>query len=286
MAANLPSIPPIDGAAQGYDAKQVETLRLRMKAVILAGGLGTRLMEETTVKPKPLVEIGGKPVLWHIMKIYAAHGINDFIVCAGYKGYQIKEYFANYRLHNADITFDLAKGSMEVHHHTAEPWRVTVVDTGEKTGTGGRLKRVRPYIGHDDFCMTYGDGVGDIDITALIRLHRSHGHSVTVTAAQPVGRFGAMSVEGDTVVSFKEKPIADGSWVNAGFFVLKPGVLDYVDGDDVMWEQEPIERLAREGQLRAHFHTGFWQPMDTLRDKTVLEELWNNGKAPWKRWAA
>ncbi|KAA0083853.1 glucose-1-phosphate cytidylyltransferase [Trinickia soli] len=257
-----------------------------MKAVIMAGGMGTRLMEETTIKPKPLVEIGGKPILWHIMKIYAAHGINDFVVCAGYKGYQIKEYFANYRLYNADVTFDLAKGEVLVHQHSAEPWRVTVVDTGDTTGTGGRMKRVRQYLGNDDFCMTYGDGVGDIDITELVRLHRAHGRLATVTAAQPVGRFGAMSVEGDTVMSFKEKPVDGGSWVNAGFFVLKPRVLDYISGDEVMWEQEPLERIAAEGQLRAHFHGGFWQPMDTLRDKTVLNDLWNSGEAPWKRWKA
>ncbi|WP_322103810.1 glucose-1-phosphate cytidylyltransferase [Paraburkholderia sp. J41] len=255
-----------------------------MKAVILAGGLGTRLMEETIVRPKPLVEIGGKPVLWHIMKTYAANGINDFIVCVGYKGYLIKEYFANYMLHNADVTFDVARGTMEVHHNTAEPWRVTVVDTGERTMTGGRLKRVRPYIGNDDFCMTYGDGVGDIDIAALIRYHKSHGRHATVTAAQPPGRFGALNIEGDTVISFKEKPHGDGSWVNAGFFVLKPKVLDYIDDDDTLWEADPIERIARDDQLRAHFHRGFWQPMDTLRDKTLLDELWNNGTAPWKRW--
>jgi glucose-1-phosphate cytidylyltransferase len=257
-----------------------------MKAVILAGGLGTRLMEETSVKPKPLVEIGGKPMLWHIMKIYAAHGINDFIVCAGYKGYLIKEYFANYMLHNADVTFDIGRNSMEVHRHTAEPWRVTVVDTGEKTLTGGRLKRIRSYLGRDDFCMTYGDGVGDVDITALVRHHRAHGRYATVTAAQPPGRFGALNVEGDSVISFKEKPRGDSSWVNAGFFVLNPRVLDYIDGDDTTWEQAPIERIAGEDQLRAHFHRGFWQPMDTLRDKTLLEELWANGQAPWKSWSA
>jgi glucose-1-phosphate cytidylyltransferase len=240
-------------------------------------------MEETTVRPKPLVEIGGKPVLWHIMKIYAAHGINDFIVCVGYKGYLIKEYFANYMLHNADVTFDVARGSMDVHHNTAEPWRVTVVDTGERTMTGGRLKRVRAYIGNEDFCMTYGDGVGDIDISALIRHHKTHGRYATVTAAQPPGRFGALEIEGDTVTSFKEKPHGDGSWINAGFFVLNPKVIDYIEGDDTLWEQEPIERIARDDQLRAHFHRGFWQPMDTLRDKTLLDELWNNGTAPWMR---
>lgn len=257
-----------------------------MKVVILAGGFGTRLMEETTLKPKPMVEIGGKPALWHIMKIYAAHGITDFIVCVGYKGYLIKEYFANYVLHNADVTFDMASRSMEVHHHAAEPWRVTVVDTGEKTMTGGRLKRVRRYLGDEDFCMTYGDGIGDIDITALIDYHRTHGCIATVTAAQPPGRFGALHVDGDTVISFKEKPQGDGSWVNAGFFVLNPSVLDYIDGDDVMWEQEPIERIAGEGQLRTHRHRGFWQPMDTLRDKSLLDDLWNSGEAPWKSWAA
>jgi glucose-1-phosphate cytidylyltransferase len=257
-----------------------------VKVVILAGGFGTRLMEETTLKPKPMVEIGGKPALWHIMKIYAAHGITDFIVCVGYKGYLIKEYFANYVLHNADVTFDMANRSMEVHHHAAEPWRVTVVDTGEKTMTGGRLKRVRRYLGDEDFCMTYGDGIGDIDITALIEYHRAHGCIATVTAAQPPGRFGALNVDGDTVISFKEKPQGDGSWVNAGFFVLHPRVLDYIDGDDVMWEQEPIERIAGEGQLRTHRHRGFWQPMDTLRDKSLLDGLWNSGDAPWKSWAA
>ena len=255
-----------------------------MKAVILAGGFGTRLMEETTVKPKPMIEIGGKPILWHIMKVYAQHGIRDFIVCVGYKGYLIKEYFANYMLHNADVTFDIARGTMDVHHHTAEPWRVTVVDTGEKTMTGGRIKQVRRYIGNEDFCMTYGDGIGDVDIAELLRYHRSHGCYATVTAAQPPGRFGALNIEGDTVLSFKEKPQGDGSWVNAGFFVLNPRVLDYIDHDQILWEHEPIERLAREGQLRANFHRGFWQPMDTLRDKVLLEGLWDNGNAPWKSW--
>ena len=257
-----------------------------MKAVILAGGLGTRLMEETTLKPKPMVEIGGKPILWHIMKIYSAHGINEFIVCVGYKGYVIKEYFANYMLHNADITFDIAGRTMEVHQHTAEPWRVTVVDTGEKTMTGGRLKRIRRYLGDDDFCMTYGDGVGDVDISESIRFHREHGRYATVTAAQLPGRFGAHYGDGDKVISFKEKPHGDGSWVNAGFFVLNPRVLDYIEGDETLWEQEPIERIAGDGQLRAHYHSGFWHPMDTLRDKTMLEALWNTGTAPWRHAAS
>lgn len=257
-----------------------------MKAVILAGGLGTRLMEETAVKPKPMVEVGGKPVLWHIMKIYASHGITDFVVCVGYKGYMIKEYFANYVLHNADVTFDMVNRSMEVHHQTAEPWRVTVVDTGENTMTGGRLRRVRHYLNDEDFCLTYGDGVGDVDITSLIAYHRSHGCVATVTAAQPPGRFGALNLDGDTVVSFKEKPQGDGSWVNAGFFVLQPRAIDYVDGDFVIWEHEPIERIAQEGQLRTHFHRGFWQPMDTLRDKQLLENLWSGGNATWDSWSA
>lgn len=259
-----------------------------MKAVILAGGRGTRLMEETVLKPKPLVEIGGKPVLWHIMKIYAAHGINEFIICVGYKGYLIKEYFSNYMLHNADITFDIARGEMSVHHHTAEPWRVTVVDTGEETMTAGRLKRIRRYLGNEDFCMTYGDGVGNIDVTALIEYHWKHGKYATVTAALPAGRFGALNIEDGRVISFREKPQGDGGWVNAGFFVLNPRVLDYVDGDgdDVMWEQAPIERIACDGQLRAYHHRGFWQPMDTLRDKIALDDLWVSGAAPWKSWAS
>jgi glucose-1-phosphate cytidylyltransferase len=255
-----------------------------VKAVILAGGLGTRLMEETILKPKPLVEIGGKPVLWHIMKTYAAHGITDFIICAGYKGYLIKEYFANYMLYNADVTFDIARGSVEVHQHAVEPWRVTVVDTGEKTMTGGRLKQVRKYLGDEDFCMTYGDGVGDVDISALVHYHRKHGCLATITASQPPGRFGTLDLERDVVLSFKEKPKGDGSWVNAGFFVLNPRVLDYIEDDQTPWEHEPIERIAREGQLRSHFHHGFWHPMDTLRDKTYLNELWDSGTAPWKNY--
>ena len=255
-----------------------------MKAVILAGGLGSRLSEETAVRPKPMVEIGGKPILWHILKIYSAHGINDFIVCLGYKGYIIKEYFANYFLHTSDVTFDMKANRMEVHHATAEPWRVTLVDTGENTLTGGRLRRVRSYLGDDDFCFTYGDGVGDIDVTRLVEHHRAHGRLATLTATQPPGRFGAISLDDDRVAAFAEKPHGDGAWVNGGFFVLAPGAIDYVEGDDVMWEREPLERLARDGQLRAYRHSGFWQPMDTLRDRNLLESLWASGRAPWKTW--
>jgi glucose-1-phosphate cytidylyltransferase len=256
-----------------------------VKVVILAGGLGTRISEETAARPKPMVEVGGRPLLWHIMKMYAAHGHREFIVCCGYRGYVIKEYFANYFLHNADVTFDMAHNRMEVHDRHAEPWQVTLVDTGETTMTGGRLKRVRPYLGADDFCFTYGDGVGDIDVTGLVAFHASHGCLATVTAAQPPGRFGMLNLDGDHVVSFREKPVDDGGWVNAGFFVLSPRVIDYIDGDDSVWEQAPIERLARESQLRVHRHRGFWQPMDTLRDKLHLEGLWTQGKAPWKSWS-
>ncbi|MFS2112613.1 glucose-1-phosphate cytidylyltransferase [Herbaspirillum frisingense] len=255
-----------------------------MKVVILAGGLGTRLSEETALRPKPMVEIGGKPILWHIMKIYASHGINDFIVCCGYRGYMIKEYFANYFLHMSDVTFDLTSNKVEVHHKHAEPWRVTLIDTGEHTQTGGRLKRVSQYIGDEDFCFTYGDGVGDVDITAAIAFHRGHGRLATVTGAQPLGRFGALNVDGDRVLSFKEKPPEESGWINAGFFVLSPKVLDYIEDDSTLWETHPIERLAKEGQLHVHYHNGFWQPMDTLRDKNHLEELWRTGRAPWKRW--
>lgn len=255
-----------------------------MKAVILAGGLGTRLAEETSVRPKPMVEIGGKPILWHIMKIYSAHGIHDFIVCLGYKGYMIKEYFANYFLHMSDVTFDMTNNAMHVHHNSSEPWRVTLVDTGEHTGTGGRLKRVMDYLGDDDFCFTYGDGVGNIDITRLVDFHQTHGRLATVTITQPSGRFGAVLLTEDRVISFQEKPKGDGGWINGGFFVLNPRVIEYIDGDATMWEREPIERLAEARELQAFRHSGFWQPMDTLRDKLQLEDLWTIGAAPWKIW--
>ena len=256
-----------------------------MKCVILAGGLGTRISEETSTRPKPMVEIGGNPILWHVMKIYSAHGIRDFIICTGYKGYIIKEYFANYFLHMSDVTFDMEKNSMEVHEKHAEPWRVTIVDTGDNTMTGGRLKRVANYVGNETFCMTYGDGVGDIDIPASISAHKASGKKATVTAVQPPGRFGALHVQGDEVKGFIEKPEGDGGWINGGFFVLEPSVLEYIQDDSTTWEQEPLKGLAVEGQLHAHQHRGFWQPMDTLRDKQLLEELWQGGKAPWKVWA-
>jgi glucose-1-phosphate cytidylyltransferase len=257
-----------------------------MKAVILAGGLGTRLSEETGTRPKPMVEIGSQPILWHIMKIYAHHGITDFVVCLGYKGYVIKEYFANYFLHASDVTFDLASNRMEVHHNQTEPWRVTLVDTGAQTMTGGRVRRVREHLDGGTFCMTYGDGVGDVDLTALVAAHRAHGRLATLTATQPPGRFGRIGVEPDgRVHSFVEKPQDEGGWVNGGFFVLEPGVLDYIAGDDTVWEKEPLEGLARDGQLHAWKHHGFWLPMDTLRDRTVLESLWHAGRAPWKVWS-
>ncbi len=255
-----------------------------MKAVILAGGLGTRISEETGVRPKPMVEIGGRPILWHIMKIYSAHGIDEFIICLGYKGYMIKEYFANYFLHMSDVTFDVEHNRMEVHHKKAEPWRVTLVDTGEHTLTGGRLARVASYLGSGTFCMTYGDGVADLDIGKLLSFHRGHGRLATLTAVQPPGRFGAMRLEGDIVRHFQEKPAGEGGWINGGFFVLDSRVLPYIGGDDVLWEKEPMEHLAAEGQLAAFRHPGFWQPMDTLRDKNHLEELWASGRAPWKVW--
>lgn len=255
-----------------------------MKAVILAGGLGTRISEETVVRPKPMIEIGGKPVLWHILKIYSQHGINDFIICLGYKGYMVKEYFANYFLHNSDVTFDIARNKVEVHHQHAEPWRVTLVDTGEHTQTGGRLKRVADYLDGGRFCFTYGDGVSDVDITAVLRLHEERGTLATVCAVQPPGRFGALDIEGNRIIRFEEKPQGDGSWINGGFFVLEPGVLQYIADDATVWERQPLEALARDGQLSAYTHDGFWQPMDTLRDKVRLEELWQSGKAPWKTW--
>jgi glucose-1-phosphate cytidylyltransferase len=256
-----------------------------VKAVILAGGLGSRLSEETAVRPKPMVEIGGKPMLWHIMKIYAAHGIEDFVICLGYKGYLIKEYFANYYLHTCDVSFDLASGSMEVHRSATEPWRVTLVDTGESTMTGGRLKRVLPYVGDEDFCFTYGDGLADIDISALVAFHKGQGRLATVTAVQPPGRFGALDVDGNRVRQFEEKPRGDGAWTNGGFFVLSPQVGGYIDGDDTLWEQEPMRSLARDGQLSSYRHEGFWQAMDTLRERNQLEELWASAGAPWRIWA-
>lgn len=255
-----------------------------MKAIILAGGLGTRICEESDMRPKPMIEIGGRPMLWHIMKIYSSHGITDFIICCGYKGYVIKEYFANYFLHMSDVTFDMKYNKMEVHQNNAEPWRVTLVDTGEQTMTGGRLKRVRDHIGEGEFCFTYGDGVGNIDIASSISFHRQEGRLATLTATQPPGRFGSICLDGHHVDSFQEKPQGDGAWVNGGFFVLNPKVIDYISDDFTVWEREPMECLARDGQMNAWLHQGFWQPMDTLRDKRHLEELWATGNAPWKVW--
>jgi glucose-1-phosphate cytidylyltransferase len=255
-----------------------------LKAVILAGGLGSRLSEETSVRPKPMVEIGGKPILWHIMKIYAAHGIEEFVVCLGYKGYLIKEFFANYYLHTCDVSFDLASGGMEVHRSETEPWRVTLVETGEETMTGGRLKRALPYVGEEEFCFTYGDGVADIDISALIDFHRQQGCIATVTAVQPPGRFGALDVEGPRVRRFEEKPPGDHVATNGGFFVLNPDVGRYLQDDGTVWEQEPVRRLAEDGELACFRHDGFWQPMDTLRDRHSLEDLWSSGSPPWRIW--
>ena len=255
-----------------------------MKAVILAGGQGTRIAEETSARPKPMVEIGGKPILWHIMKIYSAHGINDFVICLGYKGYMIKEYFANYFLHTSDVTFDMQHNKMEVHQNSAEPWRVTLVDTGESTMTGGRLRRVRDYLAGEDFCFTYGDGVANVNIGKLIEFHRSEKTLATVTAAQPPGRFGSLNLEHNKILGFQEKPQGDGGWINGGFFVLSPKVIDLIDSDATIWEKGPMEKLASSGQLSAFLHNDFWQPMDTLRDKLYLDELWAKGKAPWKVW--
>lgn len=256
-----------------------------MKAVILAGGLGTRLAEETSSRPKPMVEIGGKPILWHIMKMYSAHGVNDFVICCGYMGYMIKEYFANYFLHMSDVTFDMANhNAMQIHQQFVEPWKVTLIDTGENTLTGGRLKRVRPYLGDEDFCFTYGDGVGDVDLTKVIAFHKAHGKRATITAVQPPGRFGALDMKGTLVTSFVEKPNGDGMYINGGFFVLSPKVIDLIDQDSTTWEAKPLEALATSGELEAYVHHGFWQPMDTLRDKQHLEALWASGKAPWKMW--
>ncbi len=254
-----------------------------MKAVILAGGLGTRISEETQLKPKPMVEIGGKPILWHIMKIYLAHGINDFIICCGYKGYVIKEYFANYFLHESDVTFDMKTNKMEVHQSATEAWRVTLVDTGTTSGTGGRLRRVKRFIGSDDFCFTYGDGLSDVDITRLIDYHNHQNTLATLTTVQPPHRFGALTFGGGKITSFVEKPV-DGGWINGGFFVLSPSVIDYIDTDEAMWEHAPMERLVSEGNMSAYKHSGFWHSMDTLRDKNHLEQLWESGNAPWKKW--
>lgn len=255
-----------------------------MKVVILAGGLGTRISEESQVKPKPMVEIGGRPILWHIMKIYSKYGLNDFVICCGYKGYVIKEYFANYFLHMSDVTFDMSNNKMEVHQNSAEPWKVTLVDTGEETMTGGRIKRIQQYVGNQDFCLTYGDGVSSVNIGELVEFHKKQNTLATVTATQPPGRFGAMDIDGVKIQKFSEKPQGDGVWINGGFFVLKPQVFSLIDNDQTIWEKQPLERLAADGQLSAYRHAGFWQPMDTLRDKNYLEELWKSGKAPWKVW--
>jgi len=256
-----------------------------MKAVILAGGLGTRISEETQIRPKPMVEIGGKPILWHILKIYSHYGINDFIICLGYKGYMIKEFFANYFLHTADVTFHMAENRMEVHGNTTEPWNVTLVDTGDGTATGGRMLGVRPYLANERaFCLTYGDGVADVDISASIHFHQKHEKLATVTAVQPKARFGSLVLDGTEVQSFREKQSGDDGWINGGFFVLSNHVLDYIDNTDTMWEQQPLQQIAMDGNLQAYFHHGFWQPMDTLRDKHYLEDLWVSGRAPWKTW--
>ena len=255
-----------------------------MKAVILAGGLGTRISEETVSRPKPMVEIGGKPILWHIMKIYSAHGINDFVICCGYKGYVIKEYFANYFLHSSDVTFDVANNQMHVHQKFGEPWRVTLIDTGDHTMTGGRLKRIRSYLDDEDFCFTYGDGVSDVNITESIQFHQNQKTLATVTAVQPPGRFGSLAINESLVTGFMENPEGEGGWINGGYFILSPQVIDLVKDDMTIWEAEPLERLAAQHQLASFMHRGFWQPMDTLRDKIHLEELWRSGKAPWKVW--
>lgn len=264
--------------------KKLASMSAGMKTVILAGGLGTRLSEETALKPKPLIEIGGKPILWHIMKIYAAHGLNDFVICLGFRGYAIKEFFANYFLHMSDVTINMANNQMEVHQNHSEPWRVTLVDTGESTMTGGRIKRIEPYIDGKEFCLTYGDGVADVDITKLIRFHRKQGALATLTATQPPGRFGALKISKNRVTTFKEKPDGDGAWVNSGFFVCSTKVFGYIKSDATVWEKEPLEELARKRQLATYRHKGFWQPVDTLRDKTSLQEMWSRGAPPWKIW--
>jgi len=256
-----------------------------MKAVILAGGMGTRISEESHLRPKPMIEIGGKPILWHIMKIYSSYGVNDFVICCGYKGYLIKEYFANYYLHSSDVTFDMVDNRMEVLQNSAEPWRVTLVDTGEKTMTGGRLRRVRSLLGDDAFCFTYGDGLSNVDIRALVEFHHAQKRLATLTAVQPPGRFGALDIAENLITRFDEKPLGDVGWINGGFFILSPQVIDYIDGDQSTWEREPLERLAREGQLAAFLHRDFWHPMDTMRDRMHLESLWESGTPPWKTWA-
>jgi glucose-1-phosphate cytidylyltransferase len=255
-----------------------------MKAVILAGGFGTRITEESITRPKPMVDIGGRPILWHLMKLYSSFGVNEFVICCGYKGYVIKEYFSNYFLHMSDVTFCMSEGSMRVHEKKAEPWKVTLVDTGEKTQTGGRLKRVRSYLGDEDFCFTYGDGLADVNITQLVDFHKAQGKAATMTAVRPPGRFGSIDIEGNSITRFIEKPRGDGAWINGGFFVLNPSVIDRIEDDDMSWESYPLTSLSSDGQLNAYKHDGFWQPMDTVRDKQVLESLWNEGKAPWKRW--
>ena len=255
-----------------------------MKAVILAGGLGTRISEESHMKPKPMIEIGGKPILWHIMKTYSAHGINEFVICLGYRGYMIKEYFANYFLHTSDVTFDMSDNSIDIHQNIAEPWKVTLVDTGDGSMTGGRLKRVTNYLGDEDFCFTYGDGLSDVNISELVRFHKEQGSLATVTAVQPPGRFGLLDVQEEKVVEFNEKPLGDGSWINGGYFVLSPKVIERIEGDATSWESEPLKGLAEDGELTVFKHQGFWQPMDTLRDKNQLEELWDADKAPWRIW--
>ena len=255
-----------------------------MKSVILAGGLGTRISEESHLRPKPMIEIGGKPILWHIMKSYSAHGINDFIICLGYKGYLIKEYFSNYFLHTSDVTFDMQKNQMEIHERYSEPWKVTLVDTGEDTMTGGRLKKVAPYLDDESFCFTYGDGLSDVNLTELIATHRRLGRSATVTSIQPPGRYGALNIENNSVIDFQEKPAGDGAWINGGFFVLERSVLDLIEDEKTIWEQAPLINLAKGNQLSVYKHEGFWQAMDTLREKNLLEELWSTGRAPWKNW--
>jgi glucose-1-phosphate cytidylyltransferase len=260
-------------------------MKQKLKAVILAGGMGTRISEESHLRPKPMIEIGGKPILWHIMKTYSYYGVNDFIICLGYKGYIIKEYFANYLLYTSDVTLDMSRNRMEVHHRSTEPWTVTLVDTGDNTMTGGRLKRVKSFVGESKFCLTYGDGVSDVQIDKLLEHHEQHGRLATVTAIQPPGRYGSLDISNHQVSSFQEKPAGDGAWINGGFFILEPQVFDYIEGDQTSFEGSPLQQLARDGQLMAFQHNGFWQAMDTLRDKTQLEELWKSGRAPWKTWS-